>query len=93
MRINAALLAAGLALVASHALAEGGPRPAEIDALVAAIVAAGCVVNDANQAAVLRASGLSTDVAAGVLQRLSGKGLVETVAGSHALRLKTGGCK
>jgi hypothetical protein len=93
VRLPTALLAAGLALMASRTLAEGGPRQAEIDALVAAIAAAGCVVNEANQAQVLQASGLTEEVASGVVQRLSQKGLAVTIKGSHAIRLKTGGCK
>lgn len=93
MRFHVALLAAGVALAAGQTLAEGGPQQAEIDVLVAAIAAAGCIVNEANRAAVLKASGLTADVAVGIVQRLSEQGLAVEAEGSHALRLKTGGCK
>ncbi|MBI1217685.1 MAG: hypothetical protein GC186_03970 [Rhodobacteraceae bacterium] len=91
MKLHAALLATGLALAALPALAEGGPRPAEIDALIAAMTAAGCMVTDANQAAVLQAAGLTPDVAAGVVQVLEADGRAVQGEG-HTLRLKTGSC-
>ncbi len=91
MRLTAALFAAGLTLAAAQARAEGGPRPEEIAAFLAAVTAAGCVVNDSNEAKVVAAAHLTMDQASGVVQRLQDEGRMIAGPGQE-LRLKEG-CK
>ena len=92
MRLRAALLAGGLLLVAVQAVAEGGPRPEAIAAFVAAVTAAGCAVTPENQAQVVKASGLSGEVAASVVQRLEDDGRLIAM-GDKRLVLQAGECK
>ena len=75
--------AAGLMLTAGPVLAEGGPKPAEIAAFVAAVKAAGCVVTPENQETVFAASGLAPEVAAAVAQRLEDEGKMVLDAGDQ----------
>ena len=75
--------ATGLMLVAQPVLAEGGPKPAEIAAFVAAVKAAGCVVTPENQEKVFAASGLAPEVAAAVVQRLEEQGKMVLDAGDR----------
>jgi hypothetical protein len=81
------LLSAALAAAAAPALAQGA---ADQQAMIAAIASNGCRVTAENNAAILRAAGLSEDVAAAVVQALidSGRAAVE----GGVLVLKTGGC-
>lgn len=61
-------------LAAAPALAEGGPKPEEVSAFLAAVKAGGCTLDAGNQAAVLKAAGLTEDEAALVVQRLEDEG-------------------
>lgn len=63
-----------LVLAATPVLAEGGPKPEEVSAFLAAVKAEGCKLGPANQAAVLKAAGLTEDEAALVVQRLEDEG-------------------
>lgn len=75
---------------AGPALAEGGPKPAEVDAMAKAITAAGCVVDQANQAQVLKAAGLTAAEGAAVIDVLVRDGRAKA-DGADAYRLE--GCK
>ncbi len=88
MRRAAALLA--LALGAGPALAEGGPGAAQQQALAAAMTRAGCVLNAANQHAVLKSAGLTGAEAAMTLDALKRAHRVTEIAGP-AYRLE--GCR
>lgn len=80
MNIRTDLLAVGLTLAALPALAEGGPRPEEVAAFVAAVKAAGCVVSPDNAQNIIKASGLSPEEAAAASQRLKDQGKLLTAA-------------
>ena len=80
MTLRSALLAAGLILAALSALAEGGPRPEEIAAFMAAVTAAGCVVSPDNAQNIIAASGLGPEKAAAASQRLKEQGKLLTGA-------------
>ncbi len=92
MNTGAALLAAAAFVPALPALAEGGPRPVEVAAFVAAARAAGCVVTEANADRVIAASGLSAEVASAVVQRLEDEGKA-TAQGADRLVLKPEVCQ
>lgn len=74
MRAGLPLSAMALALAGQPGFAEGGPKPAEIAAFVAAVKTAGCVVSPDNSQPVIAASGLSPEVASAVAQRLQEEG-------------------
>lgn len=76
-----AFLAAGPATAQSEA---------EVDALVTAIAAGGCVVSETNEAEVLAASGLTEDAAAAVVMVLMTSG--QAVPEGDDLRLVSGPC-
>ncbi|WP_102223084.1 hypothetical protein [Acidimangrovimonas sediminis] len=65
---------AAVVVAAAPALAEGGPRPAEVSAMARAMKEAGCKVDAANQASVLKSAGLDTARAAAVLDVLVREG-------------------
>jgi hypothetical protein len=88
--MRAPALLAGL-LWAAAAAAQGTPPAAHVAALIAAIEAAGCEVNEANNRDILRAAGLSEDEGAAVVMLLTEDGRAATAEG--ALRLKTGVCE
>ncbi|GHE01422.1 hypothetical protein U879_14830 [Defluviimonas sp. 20V17] len=79
MKPGAALLL--LALGAGPALAEGGPSPAQMRALAAAMTQAGCVLDAANQDAVLKSAGLTAAEAGMTLDALVRAHRVAQVAG------------
>ncbi len=79
-----------LVALATGALPAAAQSPAEKQAMVAAIAAAGCRVNATNNAAVLGSAGVSEDAAAAVVQSLLDSG--EAVVEGGDLVLKTGGC-
>lgn len=81
----AALCAAASAAQAQADFAQQKTR------LVAAIEAAGCIVNDKNEAAILRASGLTAAQGSVVVSALMQTG--EAVPFGDDLRLNTGACK
>ena len=81
-------LAALLALGAGAAHAQATPE--QVENLVKAIVAAGCVVTAENNAAVLSAAGLDKQDASVVVNALLGLGQADIDGGD--LRLKTAGC-
>ncbi len=81
-------LAALMALGAGAAQAQATPE--QVDKLVKAIVAAGCVVTPDNNAAILAAAGLDQESASVVVNALLGLGQAEIDGGD--LRLKTEGC-
>ena len=62
------------ALVAHPVLAEGGPKPEEVAAFVAAVKTAGCHVAPDNTQQIIKASGLTPEVAAAAAQRLEEEG-------------------
>ncbi|MFC2967223.1 hypothetical protein [Acidimangrovimonas pyrenivorans] len=78
-----------LMLTAGTAVAEGGPTPAQVKALADAIASAGCVVNEDNQAQVLKAAGMTEDQGAAVIDRLAWEGRIKPV-GVKQLRLVGG---
>jgi len=82
--------AALLLLLATPAFAEGGPKPAQVDAMAAAIARAGCVVSAGNQGTVLKDAGLTEAEGAAVLDVLVRDGKASP-AGADAVRLE--GCK
>ncbi|OIQ69445.1 hypothetical protein GALL_489540 [mine drainage metagenome] len=87
--LAALILALGLT---APAFAEGGPTNAQVAAMVAAIAAAGCVVNDSNQKAVLAAAKLTPDEGAGVVVRLIDAKILTPEPGD-VLRMAGGTCK
>ena len=68
------LLIAALTLAGLPVLAEGGPKPEEIAAFVAAVKTAGCIVSPDNSQPIIKASGLSAEEASAVVQRLKDEG-------------------
>lgn len=92
MNTGAALLAAVAVVPVLPALAEGGPRPVEVAAFVAAARMAGCVVTEANADTVIAASGLSAEVAAAVVQQLEQQGKA-VAQGADRLVLKPEVCQ
>lgn len=81
-------LAALMALGAGAAQAQATPE--QVDKLVQAIVAAGCVVTPENNADILAAAELDQESASVVVNALLGLGQAEIDGGD--LRLKTEGC-
>ena len=65
-----AMIAAFALAAATPLAAEGGPDPAAVDKLRAALVSAGCILTEGNAAGLLAAAGLSQDDAALVLGRM-----------------------
>lgn len=76
----------GLGAAAAHAQAT----PEQVEKLVQAIVAAGCVVTPDNNATILSEAGLNQESASVVVNALLGLGQAEIVDGD--LRLKTAEC-
>lgn len=87
--LSALLCAAGL-FVSSAAYAQDDFE-AQKKRLVAAIEAAGCVVNETNQGQILAQSGLTPDQGSVIVNQLMDEGEAEP-AGNN-LRLKAGGCR
>lgn len=85
---RAALAALILSLGAGAVQAQATPD--QVDKLVQAIVAAGCVVTADNNAEILAAAGLNQESASVVVNALLGLGQAEIVGGD--LRLKTEEC-
>lgn len=83
------ILATALASALSPAAALGQSE-ADRQALIRAIAEAGCRVNAGNNAAILRASGLSEDAAGAVVESLIAAGLATPEGGDLVLR--TAGC-
>jgi hypothetical protein len=87
--LSGLLCAAGL-FVSSAANAQDDFE-AQKKRLVAAIEAAGCVVNESNQGQILAQSGLTPDQGSVVVNQLMDEGAAEP-AGEN-LRLTAGGCR
>lgn len=81
---------AATAAATGPALAEGGPKPAAVDAMAKAMTAAGCLVDQANQAKVLKSAGLTEAEGAAVIDVLVREGRARA-EGTGAYRLE--GCK
>jgi hypothetical protein len=71
--------------------AQAQATPEQVQKLVEAIAANGCVVNADNNSAILAAAGLQDQDAQVVVNALLGLGQAEIVDGN--LRLKTAGCE
>lgn len=92
MKLTAAIAGAALVLGAGYALAEGGPRPAEIAAFTKALAKAGCTLTPVNAAGVVKASGLTGEEAAAVIQRLNDQGKL-TNGPENSVTLRPEDCK
>lgn len=97
-RLGPRMILVGVRVLASAAVcAAASAAQAQADftdqrnRLVAAIEAAGCFVNDRNEAAILRAAGLTAAQGSAVVSYLMQTG--EAVPFGDDLRLKTGACK
>ena len=80
-----------LLALAGPAMAEGGPSEDSIARLVQAIAAAGCTVDETNQAAVLAAAKMDETEAGVIVGQLVDEG--RAVFEGAGLRLTTEGCK
>ncbi len=74
MRAASLLLAFAAAMAGKPGLAEGGPKSEEVAAFVAAVKTAGCHVAPDNTQQIIKASGLTPEVAAAAAQRLEDEG-------------------
>lgn len=82
--------ASALVLALGAGAVQAQATPEQVDKLVKAIVAAGCVVTADNNAEILAAAGLNQESASVVVNALLGLGQAEIVGGD--LRLKTEEC-
>ena len=80
-----------LLALAGPAMAEGGPSEDSIARLVQAIAAAGCTVDETNQAAVLAAAKMDETEAGVIVGQLVDES--RAVFEGAGLRLTTEGCK
>ncbi len=87
---SAAFLA--LAMLASPALAEGGPTEAEREAFIAVVTANGCEMTEAEAEQQLPAAGIDRETSGLISDALLAEGLAELNADRSALTLKTEGC-
>ena len=74
MRASVALFALAPAFLAGSGLAEGGPKPKDVAAFVAALKAQGCYLTPENAPQVIDDSGVPAELAAAVSQRLQDEG-------------------
>jgi hypothetical protein len=81
-----------LVVLASPALAEGGPTEAQREAFVAAITANGCQMTEAEAEAQLTAVGLDRDTSGLITDALIAEGLAEVSEDGQTLTLMTEGC-
>ena len=81
-----------LVLLASPALAEGGPTEAQRDAYIAAITANGCQMTEAEAETKLPAAGIDRDTSGLITDALIAEGLAEVSEDGATLTLKTEGC-
>lgn len=87
-----AILAFALALAASPAASPAAAQTvAEVDAFLAAVEEMGCVVNEANNAAVLARLGITAQQGTRIVTRLMADG--RAVPQGDDLRIVTGHCK
>jgi hypothetical protein len=81
-----------LVLLATPALAEGGPTEAQREAFIAAITANGCQMTEAEAEAQLPAAGIDRDSSGLITDALIAEGLAEVSEDGQTLTLKTEGC-
>jgi hypothetical protein len=79
-------------LLASPAMAEGGPTEAQREAFIAAVTANGCQMTEAEAETQLPPLGIDRDTSALISDALIAEGLAEVNEGLTALTLKTEGC-
>lgn len=87
-----ALRALALVLLATPALAEGGPTEAQREAYIAAITANGCKMTEAEAETKLPAAGIDRDTSGLITDALIGEGLASISEDGTTLTLKTEGC-
>ena len=81
-----------LLLLATPALAEGGPTDAQREAFIAAVTANGCMMTEAEAEAQLPAAGIDRDTSGLIAEALIEEGLAEVSEDRSTLTLKTEGC-
>ncbi|MDP3197891.1 hypothetical protein [Tabrizicola sp.] len=81
-----------LVLLASPALAEGGPTEAQRKAFIAAITANGCQMTEAEAEVQLPAAGIDRETSGLITDALLAQGLAEVNQDQSTLTLRTEGC-
>ncbi len=84
--------ALALMLLASPALAEGGPTNVQREAFIAALAANDCQMTEAEAEVQLPAAGIDRDTSGLITDALLAEGLAELSADGHTLTLTTEGC-
>jgi hypothetical protein len=81
-------------LLASPAMAEGGPTEAQREAFIAAVTANGCQMTEDEAPVKLPAVGIDKDTSNNIVRELIAEGLAEVSddGPSSTLTLKTEGC-